>query len=203
MSKLKYKVYNGKKIKGLIRESDDILFLLLFISGIIIGAYSSGKAETIKDIAIQYLNFRKSIGFSEQFLKSVLVNVIFIAVSFFLGFSLIGSPMIYCLLFVRGMGTGAICGFLYSEYGFSGIGYAALTFFPSIVISVYSLMMSCKISSAYSYNAFAKAIRGRGQYENAETKLFVFRQLICMIIAVFSSVIDSLFAMLFSRFFAL
>lgn len=201
MNKLKYKVYNGNKIKGKFAEIKNAVLFLMMISGIIIGAFSAGKSDYLKNIAMQYLQFRNVTGFSAVFLKSASVNLAFIASSVFLGFSLIGSPLIYCIVFIKGMGTGALCGFLYFKYGFSGVGYAALTVFPSLVISFFALMMSCKDSAEYSLNAYEKAIRGRGHFENGETRVYLTRQLIYIIIAVFSSVIDSLFALLFSRFF--
>lgn len=202
MNKSKYKVYNGKRIKGILAESKIDFFLILFIIGLIAGAFSAGKAEMMKNVVVQFLQFRKAAGFSQLLFNSAAVNLAFIIISAFLGFSLIGSPEIYCLLFIRGLGTGALCGYLYSEYGLSGIGYSLLTMLPSMLIFVYSLMMSCKDSSEYSQNAYSKAIKGRGHFENGETKIYLVRQLIYIIIAMFGAVIDSVFALFFSRFFS-
>ncbi|MCQ2474639.1 MAG: hypothetical protein MJ173_01905 [Clostridia bacterium] len=202
MNKLKYKVYNGNKIKGKFAEIENVVFLVMMISGMIVGAFSAGKSDYLINIAMQYLKFRNVTGFSEVFLKSAAVNFVFIASSAFLGFSLIGSPFIYCIVFIKGMGTGALCGFLYFKYGFAGAGYAALTVFPPLIISFYALIMSCKDSAVYSLNAYEKAIRGRGHFENGETRVYLTRQLIYIIVAFFSSVIDSLFVLLFSRFFS-
>lgn len=203
MKKSKYKVYNGKRIKGLLYESKNCFLLILLIIGLITGAFVSENKESIKEIAEKYFQFRKSSGFSEPFFKSAAVNISFIFSSVFLGFSVIGSPFIYCLMFIRGLGSGAMLGYLYITYGFIGVGYAALTMFPSMIISMYSLIMSCNVSSSYSMNAYAKAIWGRGEYKNNETRVFIFRQLILMIISVFASAIDASFSMLFSKLFSI
>lgn len=202
MNKSKYKVYNGSKIKGFFEKTNIFFFLIIISVGMTVGAFSAGKSEMMKNIAVQYLQFRKASGFSELLFRSAFVNVSFIILSAFLGFSLIGSPEIYCLLFIRGLGTGALCGYLYAEYGISGVGYSVLTMLPSMLVFIYSLMMSSKDSIEYSQNAYLKAIKGRGHFENGETRIFLIRQFIYIIIAMFGSVIDSLFSLLFSRFFS-
>lgn len=201
MNKSKYKIYNGKRIKSVFDESKYIFLVVLFACGLIIGAFSTESNETLKNLTVKYIEFRNSSVFSELFLKSVTVNLTFILIIIFSGFSLIGTPLIYCLIFIRGMGTGALCGFLYYEYGLSGIGFSVLTMMISILISVYSLILCCKDSINYSLNAFLKAIKGRGNFEYGETKIYLFRQIIYIILTVFSSAVDSIFSLLFSRFF--
>ena len=56
----KYKIYNGKIIKELIRKSDVFIFTLIFICGIIFGAYYSNHADLsalkkISEICTSYI----------------------------------------------------------------------------------------------------------------------------------------------------
>ncbi len=202
MSKSKYRVYNGKKVKSVFENSKIFLLLIQLIVGIVFGAFISGRNnEALKNIADAYIRLRNS-GFISDFINSFAVNGTFILLSVFLGFSLIGCPLIYFLMFFRGLGIGSFCGYMYIEYKLTGIGYSLLTVYPSLVIAIFALIMSCRNSSEYSLNAYEKSVKGRGQYEKNETKIFLMRQAVFLAITVLSSLIDAVFALAFSRFFA-
>lgn len=204
-SKLNYGVYNGKVIKKMLENSRIYFFAALFAAGIFLGAFLL-KSDTylstkIISLAEQFSFSRNQQGITDNFIDSLAVNLLFNGLSLFLAFSLVGYPLLIWMPFFRGMGLGALSGYLYSAYKLMGLGYCALTVYPSAVISTFAFILSCNDCCEYSKNAFAKAIKGRGQFEKDETKILLTRQIIFAGIYAVSSIIDALFGALFRGLF--
>ncbi|MBO5858313.1 MAG: stage II sporulation protein M [Clostridia bacterium] len=204
-SKHRYKVYNGKAVKEILENSRVFILIGLFAIGIIIGSTAiknNGEtAEKIRYIIGNYAMQRAGQGMSENFFNSLLSNMMFVLVSVFLGFSLIGSPLIMTLPFFKGAAIGAVSGYLYLEYKLMGLGYSVLMIYPSSVICMVALIIIFNESCEYSHNAYLKAINGRGHFEKDETKLFLIRQFIFSLIVAVSALIDAVCVELFSGFF--
>ena len=203
-SKHKYKVYNGKAIKEMLENSRFFIFVIIFSVGIIVGAASiknNGEMiEKIKYIISSFALQRAGQGMLENFINSFLVNILFVIFSVFFAFSLIGYPLIMLLPFIRGAAIGAISGYLYIEYKFTGLGYSLLMIYPSAVLCMVAMMIIFNDSCEYSQNAYQKAITGRGHFEKDETKLILIRQIIFTAIVAVSSLVDALSVKLFSGF---
>lgn len=204
-SKHKYKVYNGKVIKDMLENSRLFIFVIIFSVGIIVGAASiKNNGEMIEKIKYLISSFalkRAGQGMLEIFINSFLVNIVFVILSVFFAFSLIGYPLIMFLPFIRGAAIGAISGYLYIEYKFTGLGYSLLMIYPSAVLCMVALMIIFNDSCEYSHNAYQKAISGRGHFEKDETKLFLIRQIFFTAVVAVSSFVDALSVKLFSGFF--
>lgn len=204
-SKLNYKVYNGKSFKLIFQNSRIIFLSVLFSLGIILGAVllnkESGITESLTDFINNYILIKSGQGISDVFFNSVFSNGLLLILNLFLAFSLIGYPLIIWIPFMKGLAFGAVIGYLYSLYGLSGFGYSILTLFPGAAVSTFSLVIACNISCEYSSNAYLKAITGKGQFEKGETKYFLIKQMIYMCLCVLSSMIDSVFSLIFLRFF--
>ncbi len=205
-SNYKYRIYNGKIIKEIIKKSEIYLFGLLFVFGIIFGAYfvkqsDAFSREKINEICSSYIHSKAGQGIAENIISNALINFVFSAINIFLGFSLIGFPLLFWVPFLKGLGLGVFSGYMYSAYKLIGLGYCAILVYPGSVISAFSLILACCDSCVYSKNAFEKSIRGKGQFEKDETKIYLLRQFIYLAICLCSSVIDALSAMFFSKLF--
>lgn len=204
-SKYNYKVYNGKAIKKMIENSRIYFLSAVFAIGIIIGATTiksdSAIISKIAELIDSYTIMKSGQGVIENFCNSLSISSIFIAANIFLGFSLIGYPLVIWLPFFRGMGIGTISGYLYSIYKLTGLGYSVLIIYPGAIVSTLAFILACNDSCEYSKNAFAKSIRGRGQFEKEETKVYLIRQGIFFAICAASAMIDTLTSTAFSRFF--
>lgn len=206
-SKFNYKVYNGKTMKAYFENSRILLLSVIFATGIIAGAIILNKDSEITEKIINYIKesviLKSGQGISELFINSLLSNIFFLAVNIFLAFSLIGYPLVIWLPFLKGLGLGAVIGYLYVYYGLRGLGYTVLTLVPGAVVSVFALITACNSSCEYSKNAYSKAIIGKGQFEKGETKYFLIKQFIYICICAASSMTDALFSAVFLRFFEL
>ena len=205
MGRSKYKVYNGKSLKRIFENSRLFFLTALFAVGVCVGAamLKSGEpiTEGISVLFNTYSSLRTEQGIVRNFCNSFAVNGLFIAINLFFGFSLIGYPFLNVLPLIKGLGTGAICGYLYSAYKFTGLGYCFLMIFPGAVVSAFALIIACNDSCEYSRNAYLKAIKGEGQFEKDETRVYLIRQLVFLGICAASSGIDAFFNELFSGFF--
>lgn len=204
-SKYNYKVYNGKAIKKLLENSRVYMLAALFALGIIIGALSINNEsviiEKLTSLIDSYTLLKAGQGIAENFCNSLTVSAVFFAGNLFLGFSLIGYPFIMWLPFLKGMGIGTVCGYLYSVYKLSGLAYSLVIIYPGAIVSTLAFILACNDSCEYSKNAYMKAILGRGQFEKDETKIYLIRQTIFFGISGISAIIDALFSAGFSRFF--
>lgn len=204
-SKYNYKIYNGKALKNIIENSKIYLLAFLFVAGVFIGAISGNNeseiSNKIAEIVKTFIVSKNQNEFSEVIINSFLPNILLMSANVFLAFSLIGYPLLVWLPCIKGIGLGAFAGYLYSAYKFTGLGYCILTVFPGAVVSTVALIIACNDSCDYSKNAFMKSLRGRGQFEKDETKIFLVRQAIMIGICMVSSIIDSVFTLAFSRFF--
>ncbi len=206
-SKLNYKVYNGKTLKKFLENTRIYVLAIMFSSGIIIGALCLKNNiiifNNLKTYFENYMILKSGQGISEIFLNSMTSNLLFISINIFLSFSLIGYPLIIWIPFLKGLGIGSVCGYLYTTYKLIGFGYCVLTVFPGAIVSTFALISSCSNGCEYSKNAYLKSIVGKGQFENGETKIFIIRQVIFICICAASSIIDALFSFIFLRFFEL
>ncbi len=202
----KYKVYNGKIIKEIIDKSGIYVFALLFIIGIIFGAFFVKKsdvstAEKITEICSLFISGKTGQGINGNIINSATINSSFWLLNISLGLSLIGFSLVLWLPFLKGLTLGIFSGYMYSVYKLTGLGYCALMVYPGAVISAFSLILACYDSRIYSKNAFEKSIKGRGHFEKDETKIYLIRQFVYLIICLCSSFTDAIFSMLFSKLF--
>ena len=205
-SNYKYKVYNGKIIKDILKNSRIYFMALFFIFGLVAGAvfvkYNDDVIGTkVSEIASAYIKSKTGQGMLQAFLSPASINMMLFAINIFLAFSLIGYPIIVWLPFLRGLGIGVFSGYMYSCYKLIGLGYCAVLIYPSAVISSFVFILACCDSCDYSKNAYEKSIRAKGQFEKDETKIYLFRQFIYISISLCSSLIEAVFTVVFSRFF--
>jgi hypothetical protein len=137
----------------------------------------------------------------ENFCNSLTVNALFFLINLLFAFSLIGIPFIITLPMLKGFGLGCFCGYLYSTFRLTGLGYGILMVYPGAIVSAIVFILACNDSCEYSRNAFRKSIKGKGEFEKDETRVYLTRQLVFSGICAASSAIDSVSYALFSGFF--
>ena len=205
MSRLKYKVYNGKSLKKVFENSRLYLLIVMFVFGLTAGASVIKSESEITDKIIllfeNYISQKSGQGMLENFCNSLTVNALFFLINLLFAFSLIGIPFIITLPMLKGFGLGCFCGYLYSTFRLTGLGYGILMVYPGAIVSAMAFILACNDSCEYSRNAFLKSIKGKGQYEKDETRVYLTRQLVFSGICAASSAIDALTDALFSGFF--
>lgn len=201
----RYQVYNGKALREALQRAKICLLLLPLLLGLLCGAWSirhlsAGQLETLAGIARRTAALHGG-SWSAIMKQSLLLHCGLLAATVFLGFSLIGRPLLLLLPFSYGVGLGMLSGYFYAADRLAGIGYCLVILYPAALVAGAALLLACRDSWKYSANAYAKAIRGRGEVAQDETKYFLIRQLFYLLLCGGSAVIDAVFGKLFSGFF--
>ena len=199
-------------IRGLMelikKKWKSFVILFLFAFGILLGAYILKQNieftnTTLSSIINSYISSKKEQSIAFNFINSLKLNLFFILTTFLLGFCAVGTPFITLVPIIKGIGTGLICGYLYLEYNFNGLGYCTLIIYPGLIIFMLTLIAACNLSMSFSYEMLS-CIAGnnkrntQGEYS---LKLFFIRYAIVLTLSILSSAIDSVTIRLFSGLF--
>lgn len=198
-----------KKLGNLQPEKDrevkgGIIAVALFAAGMIIGS-GMLRSETDSIISVveifdSFVAQRLENKVSEILVNSLCVNIVCIILAFVSGCSCIGLPLAVALPVVKGLGTGFLGGYLFSQFAMSGIGYYLLTILPGAVISNSLLIIMCNSACFMSVDILA-VVLSKKQPEDCSIKLYIKKFLIILLIASVASLLDCLLAKAFSYLF--
>jgi len=156
-----------------IRENMTVYIFLttLFFIGIIFGAIIVNGLSFIQkqDIYFQFENFLNSLMSGEVQGKSAILKQSFIfhmkvlAVLFLLGLTIIGIPIIWLIIFVKGIAIGFSVGFIVNQLGWQGLFISLFSIAPQNIIIVPVYIFAAGLSMIFSINIFRKII---GQYSS-------------------------------------
>lgn len=121
--------------------------IILFITGVIFGAIIVNSMHFVQkqDLFFHLEQFFGQIAtqnimtHGDIFKQSVFYHVKYLLFLFILGISLIGLPLIWVLLFLKGLVIGFTVGFIVNQLGMNGLLLAALSVAPQnlIIIPIY------------------------------------------------------------------
>lgn len=184
-----------------------ILLTALFTAGMAFGAVlvkSSADHEWLEkmlNLLQEYSTMRSSQSLFATMCNSLFANLIYLAVAFTAGLCAMGLPFLMLLPFIRGLGMGAVFGYLYSTKALMGVGYCLLILLPGAILSTATLLIGCREGITMSFDVFAvmngnKTLDG---YHNF--RLYCARFSILLALLACASLADALFAKAFSGFF--
>ncbi len=190
------------------RNNKIFIFLILcMISGMILGSISVGtiSMEIIHKLDFLFLNdFKERINSSglDIFISSFSSLAVFAVVTEMCALSFWGSAVIPLINFFRGLGFGITSGYLYLIYGLKGIAFYILILLPGIFISSIGFILFSVEGIKFSIK-FARKILPKGSSDELweEFKKNIRNSGYSMIILLVSSIIDTGFMAMFSRFF--
>lgn len=129
-----------------------IFTIILFITGIIFGAIIVNSITFVQKQDLFFYLERFFLGYLQDediskqalFTNATFYHIQFLALLFFLGLAVIGLPIIWVLLFVKGIAIGFTVGFFVNQLGFSGLLFSFSAIAPQnlIIIPIY-IMASC------------------------------------------------------------
>lgn len=204
-SKYPYKVYNGKVLRAFLLRARFYALALPWLLGLICGACTLGRltASQVSALSgtVQRLIAAHEGGWLQIFRNTLMLHSGALVLTIFLGFSLIGCPFLLLVPFFQGVGLGLVSGYFYTTYKLAGVGYCLAVLYPAALAAAAALLFSCRDSWLYSRNAYEKAIRGRGEMAKDETKVFLVRQGMYLLLCALSALIEAVFSALFSGLF--
>lgn len=184
-----------------------ILLTALFTAGMAFGAVlvkSSANHEWLEkllNLLQEYSIMRSSQSLFSTMCNSLFANLLFLAVAFIAGLCAMGLPFLALLPFVRGLGMGAVFGYLYSAKALAGVGYCLLILLPGAILSTATLLIGCREGITMSFDVFS-VINGKKTLDGYHNfRLYCIRFGILLALLACASLADALFAKAFSGFF--
>ncbi len=156
------------KVNAYVKENISlyIFIIILFIMGVIFGSYiiyslSSTQKQEILSIFNLFFSDIDTINLldSQVVFKQVLLdNIKYLAILWFLGLSVVGMPLIFVLIFTKGLIVGFTVSFLIFELNWQGLLFSLASIIPQNIIIVPVLI----IAGVTGVNFSLSLIKNRG-----------------------------------------
>jgi stage II sporulation protein M len=174
-------------------HSSIYLFIItLFLMGIIFGAIvvNSLSFAQKEDLYFYLSKFFSEIeggritSAEELFRQSFLHNVKYLGLIWILGISIIGLPLIFVLLFMKGVVVGFSVGFLVNQMGWSGFLLSFVSVLPQNIIIIPAFIFIGVISASFSLTLIRKIFVRHSASMQFQIIPFLSRYVIFFVIAV-------------------
>lgn len=137
---------------------------ILFLTGIVFGAVIVNSMNFIQKQDLYFHLERyfhqlingQLIPNKDIFIKSFFHHAKMLFLLFFLGLSVIGLPIVWVLIFIKGLVVGFSVGFIVNQLGYKGLLLATLSIAPQNVIIIPVYIVAGSFSMVYSLTVFHK-----------------------------------------------
>lgn len=141
-----------------------LFMTILFLTGIVFGAVVVNSMSFIQkqdlyfhlDRYFQQLIDGYLIPNKDIFQKSFFHHVKLLFLLFFLGLSVIGLPLVWILIFIKGLVVGFSVGFIVNQLGLKGLLLATVSIAPQNVIIIPVYIIAGSFAMVYSLSLFHK-----------------------------------------------
>ncbi|WRP05145.1 stage II sporulation protein M [Rossellomorea aquimaris] len=191
---MRKKVSNSNPLVQHVQAHSSIyLFIItLFLMGIIFGAI---VVNSLSFAQKEDLYFYLSKFFSEMedgsmtsaeelFRQSFLHNVKYLGLMWLLGISIIGLPLIFVLLFMKGVVVGFSVGFLVNQMGWSGFLLSFVSVLPQNIIIIPAFIFIGAISASFSLTLIRKIFMRQTSSMQFQMIPFLSRYVIFLVVAI-------------------
>ncbi|WP_053219327.1 stage II sporulation protein M [Virgibacillus senegalensis] len=145
--------------------------LVLFLIGIIFGAVivNSMNFAQKQDLFFYLERFfgqmtEGTIADSQEILKSsIFYHLKYLLLLFILGLSIIGLPVIWVMLFVKGLVVGFSVGFFVNQMGLKGLLFAAASIAPQNLLIIPAYLIAGSLAMIFSLALLRKLFSRRSQ----------------------------------------
>ncbi|SES81940.1 stage II sporulation protein M [Oceanobacillus limi] len=162
---------NGFKMVDHIKEHATIytFMTILFLTGIIFGAVivNSMNVGQKTDLFFYLERFfgqitdGQAIETKEILKESFFYHVKYLLLLFILGLSVIGLPIIWILLFIKGLVVGFSVGFIVNQLGMDGFLLASLSIAPQNIVIIPIYIIAGSLSMVFSLTLLSKLFSQR------------------------------------------
>ncbi len=180
-----HKDKTSKNFNELYSEKYKLLFLLISISGILVGAmcYRITDNSQLAQVITENFSILNSGDFKSVFLCLLKLDLMYFLISFFIGTSFIGSIMSFVPPTIKCLYIGYLCGYLYNEFELKGVLFCLLLLYPCFAITTTALIFASNENvymSQYIYNC----LNGRSTTDNISVRLYLLRYILLFTIII-------------------
>ncbi|GAA0416354.1 stage II sporulation protein M [Agaribacter marinus] len=141
-----------------------LFMVILFLTGIIFGAILVNSMNFIQkqDLFFYLERFFGQIADNQEmermdiFKSSFLYHTKYLLLLFILGLSVIGLPLVWVLIFIKGLVVGFSVGFIVNQLGFDGLLLAALSIAPQNMLIIPIYITAGSLSMIFSLTLLSK-----------------------------------------------
>ncbi|MEI3610847.1 stage II sporulation protein M [Pseudogracilibacillus sp. SO30301A] len=181
-----------------------IFMVTLFLTGIIFGAITVNSMDFIQkqdlffhlDRYYVQINGDQEIASKDILKRSFFFHVKYLLLLFILGLTIIGLPVVWILVFIKGLVIGFSVGFIVNQLGGKGLLLASISIAPQNIITIPIYIIAGSLSMIFSL-ALLHKLFGNGRISNSLGKPFIqytFVFLILLLCALGSSLIETFVA---------
>lgn len=170
-----------------------IFMIILLLTGIIFGAIIVNSMNFVQkqDLFFYIEQFLEQISNNERvsqgdvFKQSLFDHLKFLSSIFVLGLSMIGLPIIWILLFLKGLVIGFTVGFIVNQLGLTGLFLAALSIAPHNLLIIPIYVVASSLAMIFSLTLFRKLF----SEQRTESILMSFRRYVVLFVMFVSTMI--------------
>lgn len=146
-----------------------LFMLVLFLTGVIFGAVIVNSMGFVQkqDLLFYLEQFFEKIAGSKGIENDVVLKGSFfyhtkyLLLLFILGLSVIGLPIVWILLFLKGLVVGFSVGFIVNQFGFEGLFLASLSIAPQNLVIIPIYLIAGSLSMIFSLTLLNKLFSRR------------------------------------------
>lgn len=205
--KKKRLIYHVKPIKIPKIDYKPILFFVFLLFGLLTGVICiKYGVNSLVDLAADIFNQSRTEssekGVFEFLFSDFLSSICYLFASFTVGLCAVGIPFLPIIPFVKGIYLGALGGYMYTEYGVSGIGYCALIIYPGAALMLAALIYGCTESMCMSVDICGILLNKTKSISNPNAlKMYCIRYAVLVFIMLLAAAVNTLFFKVFGDYF--
>lgn len=166
--------FNSKKVMLPDFDYRMIIYLTLFLCGLIIGCFAVAKGDSSflqapKGILSSYLKAKCEIGFFRDFLNLFSIFSVLPLAIYLFGLCAVGAPFVFICTAFFGISSGFYISLIIESYGSKGVAFAALAVIPGIALTLTSFIKSCSLASNMSLSILSMLRDGVGEKAKASS----------------------------------
>ncbi|WP_106497336.1 stage II sporulation protein M [Lentibacillus sp. Marseille-P4043] len=141
-----------------------LFMTILFLTGVIFGAIIVNSMGVVQKLDLFFylerffgqITGKQSIENMDIFKESFFYHMKYLLLLFVLGLSVIGLPIVWILLFLKGLVVGFSVGFIVNQLGFKGLALAALAIAPQNILIIPVYIVAGSLSMIFSLTLLSK-----------------------------------------------
>ncbi|MDR3313841.1 MAG: stage II sporulation protein M [Oscillospiraceae bacterium] len=182
-----------------------LALLALFGLGLFLGAkMAESNAPVWQEQLVQLLRFERLNRVQQSLFGNALgyflADALFLLAAYLFGLCAAGLPLVLVLPVLRGLGLGAVSGWLFLQYGLTGLGYSILVLYPAAVGSMLIMLAACKESMLMSSDMLLVAT-GKAECVESNWRMFSARYLVLLLLSILAALLDAVCFRAFSGMF--
>ena len=188
------KIKPNNVLNNVFEEKFKIIFLLVSISGLFLGAllYKLFENQQLTSLISEKFIVLNSGVYKSVFIYLLRLDLIFILINFFVGTSFLGSAISFLAPVLKSLYIGYLSGYLYNEFELKGVLFSILLLFPCFAVTQTSLIFASN-ENIYMSKYIFDCLNGRSTNDNISIKLYLIRYFLLFTINLVCISISALF----------